>query len=174
MNDFNEDSMDFDDSDDDSSDFSNDKDSTYKVMTIDEISDNMEQSIQAIVSPTEVKQLIFLRFFCNFFYLKNKCLKIKNEHFSKHIESTPKTHVFYSKFQMPASIARIALSQHNWDKQDLLSKFFDDQDKFFQKINVLNPFQEVATTSTASTSANIGECLTCYGEYPSIVSFVFV
>lgn len=75
---------------------------------------------------------------------------------------------------MPASIARIALSQHNWDKQDLLSKFFDDQDKFFQKINVLNPFQEVATTSTASTSANNGECLTCYGEYPSIVSFVVV
>lgn len=71
---------------------------------------------------------------------------------------------------MPASIARIALTQHNWDKQDLLSKFFDDQDKFFQKINVLNPFQDVATTSTASTSANIGECLTCYGEYPSNVS----
>lgn len=67
MNDFNEDSMDFYDSDDDSSDFSNDKDSTYKVMTIDEITDNMEQSIQAIVSPTEVKQLFFLRFLCNFF-----------------------------------------------------------------------------------------------------------
>lgn len=70
MNDFNEDSMDFYDSDDDSSDFSNDKDSTYKVMTIDEITDNMEQSIQAIVSPTEVKQLIFCVFYAHFLFKK--------------------------------------------------------------------------------------------------------
>lgn len=72
MNDFNEDSMDFYDSDVDSSDFSDDKESTYKVMTIDEITDNMEQSIQAIVSPTEVKRSIFCVFYAIFLF-KNKC-----------------------------------------------------------------------------------------------------
>lgn len=70
MNDFNEDSMDFYDSDVDSSDFSDDKDSTYKVMTIDEVTDKMEQSIQAVVSPTEVKQSFFWVFYAFFLFKK--------------------------------------------------------------------------------------------------------
>lgn len=73
---------------------------------------------------------------------------------------------------MPATVARIALSQQNWDKDVLLEKFYDDPEKFFEKINVMNPFQEVATTSTASTSTSVStwECLTCYEEFPSSVS----
>ena len=72
---------------------------------------------------------------------------------------------------MPAPIARIALSQYDWDKWVLIEKFYDDQDKFFEKINVMNPFEEVASTST-DTSATTGtsECLTCFEEYPSNVS----
>lgn len=72
---------------------------------------------------------------------------------------------------MPATVARIALSQLNWDKDLLLEKFYDDLDKFFEKINVLNPFLDIATTSTATTSANTRECLTCYDKFPLNVSY---
>lgn len=76
---------------------------------------------------------------------------------------------------MPSPVVRIALSLHNWDKFDLLDKFYDNQEKFFEKINVLNPFQEVATTSTVTTSTNgMWQCLTCYEELPSSVSSLFL
>lgn len=76
---------------------------------------------------------------------------------------------------MPSPVVRIALSQHNWDKFDLLDKFYDNQEKFFEKINVSNPFQEVATTSTVTTSTNgMWQCLTCYEELPSSVSWLFL
>lgn len=72
---------------------------------------------------------------------------------------------------MPEMVARIALSQHDWDKYILIDKFYDDQDKFFEKINVVNCFQEVVpATSTASTNISTVECLTCYDEIPSSVS----
>lgn len=74
--------------------------------------------------------------------------------------------------QLPAPVARIALSQHDWDKWKFIEKLYDDPDKFFKEINVINPQQEVATTSTSSTgtSASTGECLTCFEELPSSVS----
>lgn len=81
-----------------------------------------------------------------------------------------KSLVWNLSIQMPATIARIALSQHNWDKDLLLEKCYDDPEKFFEKINVLNPFQTVATTSTESTSGSTGECLTCFEEFPLSVS----
>lgn len=124
------------------------KDATYKALSIDEITDKMEKIIERVISSTEVIGLIeLILFFILFKFL-----------------------AWNWSFQMPATIARIALSQHNWDKDVLLEKFYDDPDKFFEKINVMNPFEEVATTSTASTSVSSGECLTCYEVVPSIVS----
>lgn len=53
----------------------------------------------------------------------------------------------------------------------MLETFYDNQVKFFEKINVSNPFQEVATIPIAGKSAKKVECLTCYDEFPLSVSW---
>lgn len=147
------------DSDDESLDSSNLKDATYNVLSIDEIAHKMELVIEDVVSSTQVIVLSVL------FYT----FRIEFKHFFLFFFC--KSLVLNSSFQMPASVVRIALSQYDWDKWKMLETFYDNQVKFFEKINVSNPFQEVATTSIAGKSAKKVECLTCYDEFPLSVSW---
>lgn len=81
--------------------------------------------------------------------------------------------------QLPVTVVRIAFSQYDWKKWDLLEEYFDCPEKFFKKINVMAPvegeqaFNKVSVASSGqitSTNPSTRECLTCYEELPLSVS----
>lgn len=71
---------------------------------------------------------------------------------------------------MPATIARILLAHVKWDKQKLMEKLCDEDNRssFFEAAHIVDPFEK-KTTKRIHWNSKF-ECAICYTKLPMKVS----